>query len=40
MLLINLIIRVDIDLLITYDQEKKGIYYLMCRGISHGIDVT
>jgi DNA polymerase elongation subunit (family B) len=38
-LLINLIIRVDVDLLIAYDQEKRGIYYLLMRSIQYGIDL-
>jgi DNA polymerase elongation subunit (family B) len=36
---INLVIRIDVDLLIAYDQEKRGIYYLLIRAIQYGIDL-
>jgi DNA polymerase elongation subunit (family B) len=38
-LFINLVIRIDVDLLISYDQEKRGIYYLLMRSIQYGIDL-
>lgn len=37
-LLISCIFRLDPDLLVTYDQEKRGIRYLSQRGYSYGIN--
>lgn len=33
-----LVFKFDPDLLISYDQEKKGIYYLVNRGAAHSLN--
>ena len=35
-----MVVRIDVDLLVSYDQEKRGLYYLLIRAINHGIHLT
>lgn len=37
-MVISVICRLDPDLLVTYDQEKRGIRYLTQRGFAYGIN--
>jgi DNA polymerase elongation subunit (family B) len=38
--LVNLVFRVDPDILMTWDMERRGIRYLAERGIAHGINIA
>lgn len=37
-MIISIISRVDPDILVTFDQEKRGIRYLTQRGFAHGLN--
>lgn len=39
-MLINIVFRVDIDIFLSWDMEKKGIRYLLQRGIENGINMS
>jgi DNA polymerase elongation subunit (family B) len=39
-MVIDVIIRVDPDLMVAFDQERKGIRYLAERGIRYGINLS
>ena len=39
-LLINLVFRIDVDIFMSWDMEKKGIRYLLQRGIYNHINMA
>jgi translation elongation factor EF-Ts len=39
-MLINIVFRVDVDIFMSWDMEKKGIRYLVQRGIENGINIS
>jgi hypothetical protein len=39
-MLINIVFRVDIDIFMSWDMEKKGVRYLLQRGIENGINMS
>jgi len=39
-MLISIVFRVDVDIFISWDMEKKGVRYLMQRGAANGINIV
>jgi hypothetical protein len=39
-LLINIVFRVDVDIFVSWDMEKKGLRYLLQRGIMNDINMS
>lgn len=39
-MLINIVFRVDVDIFMSWDMEKKGVRYLLERGIANNINVA